>query len=46
MVEFAQTILNNDKLLSNFKENAFERAAFFDIEKVIKKYLSVYESVI
>ena len=46
MVEFAQTILNNDRMLNDFKENAFERAAFFDIETVIKKYLSVYESVI
>ena len=45
MVEFAHTILNNDKMLNDFKENAFERAAYFDIEIVIKKYLSVYESV-
>ena len=33
MVEFAQTILNNDRMLNDFKENAFERAAYFDIEK-------------
>ena len=46
MVEFAQTILKNDTLLNNFKENAFERAAFFDIETVIKKYLALYESFI
>ena len=46
MVEFAQTILNNDRMLNDFKENAFERAVYFDIETVIKKYLSVYESVI
>ena len=45
MVEFAHTILNNDRQLNDFKENAFERAAYFDIETVIKKYLSVYESV-
>ena len=45
MVEFAQTILNNDRMLNDFKENAFKRAAYFDIETVIKKYLSVYESL-
>jgi len=46
MVDFAYTILNNDRMLNDFKENAFERAAFFDIEIVIKKYLGVYELVI
>ncbi|WP_285010636.1 N-acetyl-alpha-D-glucosaminyl L-malate synthase BshA [Pedobacter faecalis] len=46
MAAKAISILENDDVLKQFKENAFARAKEFDLKKILPKYVEYYEQVI
>ena len=46
MAKNAIYILDNEERLSAFKENAFESAKRFSIEKILPKYEAIYDQVI
>lgn len=46
MAEKAISILQNDKVLSQFKENALKRAQDFDLKKILPVYVDYYTSII
>lgn len=46
MAKNAIYILEEDKRLKEFKENAFEAAHRFSIEKILPKYEAMYNRVI
>jgi len=45
MAKFAIKILQDDAMLKQFSEAAFEQAERFDIQRILPKYESYYESV-
>jgi N-acetyl-alpha-D-glucosaminyl L-malate synthase BshA len=46
MANKAISILENDEVLKQFKENAFKRAQDFDLKKILPEYVSYYNKVI
>ena len=46
MAEKAISILQNDEVLSQFKENALKRAQDFDLKKILPVYVDYYTSII
>ena len=46
MVDYAESILNDENKLNEMKEKAFLRAQKFDINKIIYEYENIYKSVI
>ena len=40
------SILENDEILHQFKENAFKRAQDFDLKKILPIYVDYYNSII
>ena len=46
MVDYAESILNDENKLNEMKEKAFLRAHKFDINKIIYYYEDIYKSVI
>ena len=46
MVEYAESVLNDEDKLTVMKEKAFLRAQKFDINKIIYSYEQIYKSVI
>jgi glycosyltransferase involved in cell wall biosynthesis len=46
MAEKALYLLQNEDILQQFKENAFNRAALFNVTEIVPKYENLYKSVI
>lgn len=45
MAANALKLLKNEKLLNEFKNNAFERAKLFDVNKILPQYEKIYQSL-
>ncbi|MNR56080.1 hypothetical protein D3C85_1765850 [compost metagenome] len=46
MASKAISILENDAVLKQFKENAFKRAQDFDLKKILPEYVNYYNKII
>ncbi|SMC68516.1 N-acetyl-alpha-D-glucosaminyl L-malate synthase BshA [Pedobacter nyackensis] len=46
MANKAISILENDEVLKQFKENAFKRAQDFDLKKILPEYVNYYNKII
>jgi len=46
MAKHAFTLLSNEDMLKQFRQNAFEQAKQFDIEKILPRYEKYYERVL